>query len=48
MNSKKENEKVIDRYIKGELSISEARKLLNYIEAKRIVNLIDHGNFRNK
>lgn len=39
-------DKVIMAYIKGKLTISEVRKILNKIEGKRLVKLIDKKHVR--
>lgn len=37
-------DKVIWAYIKGKISVSEARKLLNEVEGRRLVKIIDKKN----
>ena len=41
-------ESVIKAYIKGAITISEARKMLNIVEGRRLVDLIDKRNEQNK
>ena len=41
-------DKVIMDYIRGKISVSEARKLLNEAEGRRLVKIIDKKNVYNR
>lgn len=41
-------DKIVSDYLKGKINIEQARKLLDKIKGKRLVDLIDGVNLKNK